>query len=414
MSKLNYHIAKAAFLLAVVGVVAIGQTHAQFVNDGADVTIQSNAVVHIQGDFVHQDGFITNMGTIEVGNDWVNNGNSNPISDSEGSVNLVGSNQAIIGLDASAFNQLTLSGQGAKTLGQDVQVNDVIDLGDATLALNEQRLTIDNSVSSAIVRASGWLISESDIDLGRLQWNIGEASGAYTIPFGDVDSYLPVTFDITANGVGDGSFSFATYPTSVDNQPLPSGVLNLDVNGVDDSLQMVDRFWVIEESNYMSVPTVDIQFTYDVDDILAPNTINPDSLQFARWNGGTTWLTFPSTVNADEVAVTGIDEFGNFTLRSMSGVSNLIPVRAPTADFTNYPNPVKSSSFLTIEVESEANSSAHITLLDSQGRIVSSTVESVSIGGNLFDFDVPSISTGLYLLRVELNGKVGTRKISIN
>ena len=414
MPELRYKNLKTVLLLIVAGVVSVGQSHAQFVNDGADVTIQSNAVVHIQGDFIHQDGFITNMGTVEVGNDWLNNGNSNPISDSEGLVDLVGSSQTITGTDGSVFSQLTLSGQGAKTLGQDIQVNNVLDLGDATLALNEQRLTIDNSASSAVVRTSGWLISENDINLGILQWNIGESMGTYTIPFGDVDSYLPVEFDITTSGVNDGNFSFATYPTNADNEPLPSGVLNLDVNGQDDALQMVDRFWIIEDDSYMALPTVDLQFTNDADDILAPNTINPDSLQFARWDGSVTWLTFPSTVNADEVAVTGVDEFGNFTLRSTSGVSSLIPVRAQAVDFTNYPNPVQSNSFLTIQVESEASSNAHLTLLDNQGRIVLRTVESVSIGSNQFEFGVPSVPTGLYLLRVELNGKVGTRKISVN
>ncbi len=75
-------------------------------------------------------------------------------------------------------------------------------------------LVIDNTATNAITRNSGHIISEGENN--RIKWNIGTATGTYTIPwgYGNTD-YIPLTFTKTA-GTGSGHFLFSTYHTAVE------------------------------------------------------------------------------------------------------------------------------------------------------------------------------------------------------
>ena len=101
---------------------------------------------------------------------------------------------------------------------------------------------IDNSAANAITRNSGHIISEGENN--RIKWNIGTATGTYTIPwgYGNTD-YIPLTFTKTA-GTGSGHFLFSTYHTSWNNiAQLPTGVTNINgASGTDNSAYRIRSF----------------------------------------------------------------------------------------------------------------------------------------------------------------------------
>jgi len=404
------------YKIFILAIFAIWTDHidAQFFNNGAQITTQENAIIHIQGDFIHQDGIIENSGLIEVGTNWMNLDTNNPIVDTDGIISLVGTNQLIGGSTESSFNELHLNGAGEKTLEQNIQINSRLDLVDALLILNEKRATINNGANTAIERNNGRIISEDTETYGWLQWNIGMNAGDYEVPFGTLENDIPLHFNVVNNGMGNGNISFATYPTSTDNNPLPNGVTNLDVNGEDDALKMADRFWLVEDAGYMTPPTADIQFTYNDADILAPNTIDADLLQVAQWNGSTAWDTLFSTVDNNNISVLELNEFGVFTLRSKEDPTSIFSINTPLLGFDIYPNPIQANAPLTITLESKSSESALIYLLDAQGRLLEQKTNMLLAGSNHFNFNTPNVPAGNYLLIIESAGKIGAKKIFIN
>ncbi len=108
-------------------------------------------------------------------------------------------------------------------------------------------LPINLETGATASRTNGFIRSETEDGSGVVRWNI-TANGSYTIPFGyDVSNYIPFMFQQTSGNAG--RISIGTYRTNAANLPYPPTVTHVrDLNGVNNSLQTVDRFW------NMSVP----------------------------------------------------------------------------------------------------------------------------------------------------------------
>ncbi len=293
---------------------------AQLYNDGCQITVQSNAVLHVQGDFIHQAGVIDNAGIVEIGNDWINNGSNNPIIDTQGTVVLFGTNQNIGGTAPSSFYNLVFDGLGDISLLQNAGVNGFLDIGQTNLLLNQNQISLINPANTALVSNGGQIVSETAISNGTLVWNIGSSTGTYLLPFGSGVEAFPLQYSVAQAGAGNGAVSFATYPTSAINMPLPAGVSNLNLNGADDALNMVDRFWIIDGMGFSADPMANITFAFDQASVLAPNTLDPTQLQVAEWDAANmNWTEHPSTSFGNQVAGMGPLDSGIFTLRSEGG-----------------------------------------------------------------------------------------------
>jgi hypothetical protein len=146
-------------------------------------------------------------------------------------------------------------------------------------------LVIDNPAATAITRNSGHIISEGESN--TVKWNLGTTTGNYIVPFGyNTTDYIPVSFTKAA-GTGSGNFQFSTYRTGWQNSnQLPSGVLNVDRNGADNSAYVIDRFWKIDLQNYSEKPTLtDLTLTYvNAEHAATDNTIEETNLIAQRWN----------------------------------------------------------------------------------------------------------------------------------
>lgn len=315
-----------------------GQAYAQneFYNNGSAVTVQNGGLIVVQGEVVNTNagantGLISNSGQITFSGNWTNNSNSGALVATTGTVDMVGANQNIMGSQPTRFNNLNLLGSGVKTLNVNTFVggtNGILALGSRPLDLNSNTLIVTNPVTGAITRSTGYIISETAPvpGYGIIQWDIGNATGNYTFPFGSVAAnYIPLALNITSPGAQSttGAVSASTYPTNtgpaINNRPLPTGVANLNNNcGTEHAPKMLDRFWVINTSNYNTNPVANKQFTYIENewDLTggSTNTITESDLQSWYYNAGWTHLASTNNSATNNQTINGNSNYGVFTI----------------------------------------------------------------------------------------------------
>jgi hypothetical protein len=127
--------------------------------------------------------------------------------------------------------------------------------------LNGRSITIESASTAAVNRTSGYIKSETRDGSAAVRWFMGTATGTRTIPFGfDPSNYIPFRLT-TSSGTVD-TVTMATYRTPApDNLPYPPTVIHVnDISGVDNSLQTVDRFWLVNVKG--SVASVNYEFSY--------------------------------------------------------------------------------------------------------------------------------------------------------
>ena len=330
-------------IIAWLSVLFLGnglqQSYAQneFYNNGGSITVQPGALIAVQGEVVNTNagantGLINNSGLISFSGNWTNNSTSGALVATTGTAEMVGPNQIIQGSQPTRFNNLNLLGSGVKTLNVNTFVSGAtgaLALGSRPLDLNSNTLFVTNPATSAITRTSGYIISETAPfpGYGIIQWNIGNAaSGVYTFPFGSLAAnYIPLTLNITSPGAQSttGAISASTYPTNttpaINNRPLPTGVNDLNNNcHTEHAPKMLDRFWVINTSNYNTNPVANKQFTY-IESEWDPtagssNVIVENDLQAWYYNAGWTHLASTNNSTTNNQTITGNSNYGVFSL----------------------------------------------------------------------------------------------------
>ena len=201
----------------------------------------------------------------------------------------------------------------------------VLQLGNAQLQLSSKVLTLNNGTTAGLTYGTGQLISETTpaAGYGRLVWVIGANTGTYTIPMGTGSTSLPVTATITAAGAGaTGSLDVTTYPTAPNNQPLPAGITSLQGN----ANKALDRFWVVQPSNYTLTPTATLTFGYqDSEWNTAPNTIVESQLRLQHWNGSS-WDIPQGSVNTATNVLTSAPQ-NTFGIFASADFASPLPVQ---------------------------------------------------------------------------------------
>jgi hypothetical protein len=182
--------------------------------------------------------------------------------------------------------------------------------------------------------------------VNRVKWNIGTATGTYTIPFTkSVGNKIPFTVYISSGGVetgaGTGSILFSTYGTPTNNTPFPTGVSNLNnSSNLDNSAKVIDRFWIIDAIGYNTKPTATFDFTYIENEWINPptgNSIIEANLGAQRFNSaiGTWWGYLPQgTINTALNTVTAVPVTPANFFRSWTLVDNSSPLPIELLSFT--------------------------------------------------------------------------------
>jgi hypothetical protein len=143
-----------------------------------------------------------------------------------------------------------------------------------------------------------------------------------------------------------------------------------------------------------------------------------DSLLGGGIKPGTTvgGYVVPSYADVSDAIDVFNNAFDNF--RTWSGSYGCPAPKAPTADNGSnleaamliYPNPTTGS--FTIEIPA-IDKDAHVTIVDLNGRPVMSVVLPANTYGQTKQVDLPRLSTGLYIIHVENNGHLFSRKLMI-
>lgn len=167
-------------------------------------------------------------------------------------------------------------------------------------------IVVDNANTNAVTTmgSGGNLVSEDEDN--KLRWIIGTNTGAYVVPYtsnpATTNTKIPFTMNITAAATGAGHFDFSSYEASGNdlNVPWPSMVTHMNdaLTGIsNNTLFVVDRWWIADPVNYTAKPAVDMTFTYldGANEFLGTNTIVESNLKAQRFNDGMgTWGVPPN------------------------------------------------------------------------------------------------------------------------
>lgn len=178
-------------------------------------------------------------------------------------------------------------------------------------------VVVENPAANAITRTSGYIKIEDNTQ-SKLKWNIGANTEAHVFPFVTASAvYIPFTLQVTAGNIGNVAVS--TYPTAANNTPYPTGVTHVEILGVDNSANVVDRFWQIDKDGPSGTATLTFQAT--------PAEVGSiTTLRAQRWNSSTSNWDQPlagQTNGAYTVTVPGVTTFSPWTL---SGNNMPLPV----------------------------------------------------------------------------------------
>ncbi|MEO8149105.1 MAG: T9SS type A sorting domain-containing protein [Bacteroidia bacterium] len=354
---------KLLFFVTFISICVAYKSSAQlWTTDNVNVTLTAGAQLTVKGDVQNQNGAtITNNGTIDLSGNWTHNAANNCFGTSAGLVIMNGANQNIGGTGSTAFNNLTLIGSGIKTLLQDISVGGayvapagVLSLGDRNLDLNSHTLTLSNAAPAAVTRTTGFAISETQPipGYGYIRWNIGTtaAGNNYTFPFGNLATatYLPLSFNLTTAGAGNGYVRIATYPTNTapnpNNRPLPTGLTALINNsGFDNSNKVVDRYFIFDVQGYTTTPVSTMVFPYrDTEWSSGSNLITEANLKMQRLNNGVQWTQPPfGVVNTVSNTVTVTAQNNYSPIWTIVDLSSPLPVSL--LNFNAQPNEHKQT-----------------------------------------------------------------------
>lgn len=249
---------------------------------------------------------------------------------------------------------------------------------------NGGKLVVDNPDNNAITQmGSGYIQSEGASN--EIVWSIGTGNGNnYVIPFGHGADYLPVSFQASA-GSASGKFIFSTYatPTWKNSDYLPPGVTNVNSNGIDNSANVIDRFWEINPQGYSTNPTLaNLIFTYSDNEYAPPNTIAEATLIAQRWNNVLKgWGDYfpPSAINTFTNTITVSSIPGTQLFDWWSMVSALSPLPVNLTYFDAY---VSNKTVITSWQTATEQNTSHFEVWRSSNGILFDSVGRTAAAGN--------------------------------
>ena len=335
-----------AYLLSLFfGFSSLNYYSQGLVNNGAYIVFSGASQMYISGNTAggylsQSNGLITPSATstISLEGNWTNNSANVAFTADGGGVVLAGNAQTIGGSAATAFYNLSLAGNGIKTLavnsttvGGQATFAGILSVGSSTLDLNANRIDITNSAVGAITRSSGYIISETNsaVNPSIIRWYHRTIGGSRVYPFGVAGSYIPFTFNSTTPMSNAAAFvEVSTRATATAFNVPWAGASNLgpavsqmfspNGNFPDGSDEVVvDRWWDITNSHPV---TADVTFSYrGIENTLAaPYNIGFVGPQY--WNGSG-WISDNLIIGTGAAVVSGA------TVGSVSavGVSTFCP-----------------------------------------------------------------------------------------
>jgi hypothetical protein len=244
--------------------------YAQFVNNGATVTIQAGATLKVESNFINENsGTVTNNGVLEVTGNFTNSATFN--SGTTSSIVFSGNANSTVTPGTAQFRNVTLSKTNANVvLAGNMVVNGVLNFSEINnkLVLGSHNLTLGSTGSVTNAGSNKYVVATG---AGKFIKPIS-ANGTLTFEVGDADAatnYSPLSCAITGT-----SYTSASLGVNLVNavHPQKPGTSN----------DYLTRYWSVDQNgtigNYNNILTG----TYVVTDDVVGTQANIDG---AVWNG---------------------------------------------------------------------------------------------------------------------------------
>ncbi len=276
---------------------------------------------------------------------------------------------------------------------------------DAYLVLNAPATTdsvfvvLDNGNTNALSTSGtgGNIITKKEKT--QVKWNIGTNTGTYNLPFTTAttatnasESKIPLSVNITGAGSGSGNLKLSSYTDNnatnnqINSDYMPSDVTTfLDENGQDNSLNVVNRFWILDANGFTTKPTATLSFTYDDDEVTGGgNLVSEADLFPQRFNSvDATWsdVTLSGTLNTTANTLSGVSVSSGDFFKSWVLVNELNPLPVELTHF----KPKCEDKTVTIQwtTASEINNDYFVIEKSLDGQTWSA-IDSVNGAGNSF------------------------------
>lgn len=371
------------FLSLIAGVV-----QAQFISNGATVTIQSGATLRVETDFIINSGTVTNSGTLEVQGNFDNNATF--ISSDPSVVRFIGSTDANVSMGTAVLRNVEMSKTGGDIILVDNNMSIAGTLNfngdDTRIVTGAQSLILPTSADITGVDANEYVATTG---MGRL---IKSVSGNATVNLevGDLTNYTPVSSAVTGT-----TYTAATLGGRAIIAP------SLTAKYADAS-DYINREWQVASTGIVDY-TNTMTGTYAAGDVVGMSSLIKGATyhtldwRFDGSNSGSSTV-IASTTNAD-VRLSGMNFFGKVNLKAYlagalpSGTTmtttlrtnNLIPFDSPyslapfNAPMVTAPSiPANATDWILIEVR---NATTPATLISQTSGFILNDGSIVSYDG---------------------------------
>lgn len=377
-------------LLTIVSFLALPcLVNAQFTNGGVDIGLSPDALMTIDMD-VNNYGEINHEGKIVITKNWYNHHLGGGLtSQSSGVVELTGSNQIIGGSYSGTFPRVILSGDGIKSLQQNLEITQSLSLGQRELAVGIYQLTLSSKVPEALDRINGFISTEQN---GYFYRKL-DVNKSYSYPMGSQNSgfvlYRPVSI----------------MPKSTDENIGVSLVKrDPDFAGFDRNFKKTDiseinsRYYHVLNKTAGNSP-VEISFYYNEKEEEPLNELGYWSSTESLWKKADHTQSFTGgSFNLDKTLTLTATELQNLPIALVlsGGVNNLVFYNSYTPDGDG-----KNDTWNIGNIDNYPDN--EITILNRWGGEVFRTKSFSST--NSWDGSGLNDGTYYYLLKVKINGK---------
>ena len=373
-----------------------------------DLDINGNVLINGTADF----DVNTNNNNLTVGGNWTS---TSTFDEGTELVTFDGTGDQTINTSGGEtfYNWIINKSSGKVIMDSNVDLTNVLGLTSGACDMNTNTLTINLQNTAAIVRTSGYLISDQTDNSSKLVRKIGTTIGSFLFPFGKSDGeYIPFTLETTAGDIGDVTIS--TYSTGSDNLPLPTtpdlvSNLNSVIGALPDNREnTIDRFWQIDKSGVSG--TANLTFSYAQTEASGNVSASENLLEAQRYNTSTNdWEPAISgqVANAanNTVQVSGVSSFSPWSLALSSAPLpiTLVEFNAvlnnENVDLTWVTSSQINNDFFTLEKSEDAKDFTPFATVDGAGN------NNTIINYHEQDYEVQKGITYYRLKQTDFNGE---------
>lgn len=309
--------------------------HAQFINNGATVTIQSGATLRIETDFINNSGTVTNNGVLEVQEDFTNAAAATFTSATGSTVKFIGTTPSTVTSNGDAFHHVSMEKTAENiTLADAMSVAGTLTFTNDNnkVILGANNLTIQDGGSIASADDNEYVVADG---AGSLIKGLS-ANGTITHEIGDAGNYSPLSSVVTGS-----AYASATLGARVVDAIHPNKPTEAD--------SYLSRYWVVNANGITGYAnTITGTYASAGDIVGTASRVKGASFAPSTWTytnaatNGTSTVTGSTTVSA--VDFTGMNALNKVDLTvylsgplSGSTMDNYLQVFDPPATPTLLP-----------------------------------------------------------------------------